>query len=85
MGELLGLGEADAGERAQAGVHAVHRCSAAEYRAGRRAPLLDPAEQLRADPHRPAGGDLADQRGIEVLSRGQRPRGAGRLMSHHRL
>ena len=84
MGELLRLGQADTGERAHAGVYPVHRGSAAKHLPGRRAPLLGAVEQLGTDSHGPPGGDLADQRGIEVLSRGERAHCGRRMVRTHR-
>ena len=74
--ELLGLGEAHAGQRAHAGVHAVDRVPAAQLRPRLLAAPLHPGQQLRPEPDaqagrrtpglRAPGRDLADQGGRQV-------------------
>ena len=75
MLELLGRREEHAGQRAHAGVHAVDRVAAAQFRTRLLAALLHVAEQSAADPHRPAGPrirDRADQLRIQVGGGGDR-------------
>ncbi len=70
--QLLRFGEAHAGERPHAGIHAVHRLAAAQHLARLRAAPLHLAEQPGPDPQLAAGRDLADQARIQVSCGGDR-------------
>ena len=72
---LLRLREPDAGQRAHAGVHAVHRHARAEHGAGLAAAPIHRPRQFGGEPEPAPGGDLADQSRAEV---GRRAQGTGR-------
>jgi hypothetical protein len=70
VAELLGLGEADAGQGAHPGVHAVYGVTPAEHLARGRALPVHPVQQRGREAGRPAGGDLENEVRAEVSGRG---------------